>query len=183
MKDIKEYINEKLMISKDNIYNNDIYNEYLNILNVDVKSISQLRDILIDYLLSVYGDKDFNAGDINKIGPTQWDLGKNSRGFIETIGVSNQFLIDVNVNSDEGRGFSIKCGTVKEFPKEVVFKYYYNGEQYKPSYVIMAKKPFRFNLGENFLEWLLDIKEYVTPREKSCKEEIQLLKYFNIIKP
>ena len=50
MKDIKEYINEKLKISKDNIYNNDIYNEYLNILNVDVKSISQLRDILIDYL-------------------------------------------------------------------------------------------------------------------------------------
>ncbi len=183
MKDIKEYINEKLKISKDNIYNNDIYNEYLNILNVDVKSISQLRDILIDYLLSVYGDKDFNAGDINKIGPTQWDLCKNSRGFLETIGVSNQFLIDVNLSSNEGRGFSIKCGTVKEFPNEVVFKYYYNGEKYKSSYVIMAKKPFRFNLGENFLEWLLDIKEYVTQKEKSCKEEIQLLKYFKIIKP
>lgn len=177
MKSIQEYIIEKLKITKDNIDISD--NTYL--LDVKIKDIEHLRNILIDYLLSVYGDKDFNAGNINKFGPTQWDLRKNSNGFIETIGVSNQFVIDVNVNSDENQGFSIQCGTVKEFPNEVVFKYLYNDRKYKSSYIIMAKQPFRFKLKENFLEWLLDIKSYVESKEKSCQEEIQLLKYFKIM--
>lgn len=178
MKSIQEYIIEKLKITKDNIDPSD--NTYL--LDVKIKDIEHLRNILIDYLLSVYGDKDFNGGDINKFGSTQWNLRKNLHGFIETIGVSNQFVIDVNVSSDERQGFSIQCGTVKEFPNEVVFKYFYNGQsKYKSSSVLMERQPFRFKIGENFLEWLLDIKEYAIQREKSCKEEIQLLKYFKII--
>ena len=154
MKGITQYIIEKLKITKDNIDPSD--NTYL--LDVKIKDIEHLRNILIDYLLSVYGDKDFNAGDINKFGSTQWNLRKNLRGFIETIGVSNQFVIDVNVSSDESRGFSIQCGTVKEFPNEVVFKYFYNDQSVKSNDVKSEHKK-----NTPTISFILEVSQFSNP--------------------
>ena len=178
MKSIQEYIIEKLKITKDNI---DKYGQFTDILNVKIQSFEDLHNLLNDYFIHIYNkDEVIIDKTRNSRGLDGWDIPKNpSRPNLSIkVPITSYFVITVNLN---GESFSIHVGQEKGLSRRVLFRYKAtnkNGDLIK-SFAIAAPREYRFVIGNNLLDWLINLKDEVI--DTNCHEEIQLLKYFKII--
>lgn len=178
MKSIQEYITEKLKITKDNI---DKYAQFTDILNVKIQSFENLHKLLNDYFSHIYNKDEVIIGDIrNSHGSLGWEIPKNPsqpKSSIK-IPITSYFVITVNLKNET---FSIHVGQETGLSRRVLFRYKatnQNGDLIK-SFAIAAPREYRFVIGNNLLDWLINLKDEVI--DTNCCEEIQLLKYFKII--
>ena len=172
MKDIKEYINEKLKISKDNISH-----ESIDILDVDVNDFSELKSILTSYLKEIYGVKNITVTD-SRYSPVKWSLSDsiNSKNFIP---IGEHYKITA-ISKDYKIIFIIEVGREHSVNNRVVFRYKTDRNTITYSRAISNTLSHMYKLGTNFLQWLKDLKEYVEQLELSCKRELELLKFLKI---
>lgn len=172
MKDIKEYINEKLKISKDNISH-----ELIDILDVDVNDFSELKSILASYLKEIYGVKNVIVTN-SRYSPVKWSLSDsiNSKSFVP---VSEHYGITA-ISKDYKIIFIIEVGKEHGVNNRVVFRYKMDKNSIPYSRAIPNTLSRVYKLGTNFLQWLYDLKEYAEQRELSCKRESELLKFLKI---
>lgn len=172
MKDIKEYINEKLKISKDNISH-----ELIDILDVDVNDFSELKSILTSYLKEIYGVKNITVTD-SRYSPVKWPLldSINSKSFIP---IGEHYKITA-ISKDYKIIFIIEIGREHSVNNRVVFRYKIGEHRTSYSRAIPNTLSRMYKLGTNFLQWLKDLKEYAEQLELSCKHELELLKFLKI---
>ena len=172
MKDIKEYINEKLKISKDNISH-----ELIDILDVAVNDFSELKSILTSYLKEIYGVKNIIVTN-SRYSPVKWSLSDsiNSKGFVP---VGEHYGVTA-ISKDYKIIFIIEVGKEHGVNNRVVFRYKTDKNSMGYSRAIPNTLSRVYKLGTNFLEWLYDLKEYAEQQELYCKPELELLNFLKI---
>lgn len=172
MKDIKEYITEKLKITKDNISH-----ELIDILDVDVNDFSELKSILTAYLKEIYGEKNIVVTN-SRYSPVKWSLSDSIRS-TRFVTVGEHYGITA-ISKDYKIIFIIEVGKEHSVNNKVVFRYKTDTKSLSYSRAIPSTSSHMYKIGTNFLQWLNNLKEYAEQRELSCKHESELIKFFKI---
>ena len=166
MKNLKETILEKLVINK-----NSKVKDPLSVLDVPIKDISHLKDILTKF----FGDKVIKSGPVSK----RVILFKGNYGAGQYVG--DHFKIDLGNGFDNSKVMKhIYAGLFGVNNDQIAILQKYKSYKGLSAGIILGMyEKDRLKIGDNFKEWLLSMKDRYD--KKTGYNDINLLSTFGLL--